>query len=109
MIKNYLKITLRIIKQHKEYSLINIAGLSIGIACCILILLWVQDELGFDRFNKNVDNLYRITEELSFEGQTLHIARTPSALAPALLEEIPDVINTMSYLEAPSLLFTKAG
>ena len=106
MFKNYLKITLRIIKQHKEYSLINIAGLSIGIACCILILLWVQDELGFDKFNKNVDNLYRITEKLSFEGQTLHIARTPSALAPALLEEIPEVINSMSYSEAPSLLVT---
>ena len=106
MIKNYFKITLRIIKQHKEYSFINIAGLALGIACCLLILFWVQDELSFDRFHENADHLYRIIEDLNFEGQTLHIARTPSAVAPALLEEIPEVINSTIYLPAPSLLVT---
>jgi ribosomal protein L37E len=52
MFKNYFKIALRIIRQHKEYSFINIAGLALGIACCLLILVWVQDELSFDKFNK---------------------------------------------------------
>jgi putative ABC transport system permease protein len=106
MFKNYLKITLRITRQHKEYSFINIAGLALGIACCLLILFWVQDELSFDRFHENADHLYRIIEDLNFEGQTLHIARTPSAVAPALLEEIPEVINSAIYLPAPSLLMT---
>jgi len=106
MIKNYFKIALRIIRQHKEYSLINIAGLALGIACCLLILFWVQDELSFDRFNKNADHLYRIVEDLNFEEQTLHIARSPSALAPALLEEIPEVVDSTIYLPAPSMLIT---
>jgi putative ABC transport system permease protein len=108
MLKNYFKITLRTIKQHKEYSLINIAGLAMGIACCILILLWVKDELSFDKFNRNVDHLYRIVVELSFEGQTLHVSRTPSAVGPALLEEIPEVINSVRYSKAPSLLVSYA-
>ncbi len=106
MLKNYFKITLRIVKQHKEYSFINIAGLALGIACCLLILFWVQDELSFDRFHQNADHLYRIIEDLNFEGKTLHIARTPSAVGPALLEEIPEVVNSGIYLPAPSLLVT---
>ena len=53
MLKNYLKIAIRVIKKHKGYSFINITGLAVGIACCVLILLWVQDELRFDRFHKN--------------------------------------------------------
>ena len=106
MFKNYLKITLRITKQHKEYSFINIAGLALGIACCLLILFWVQDELSFDRFHKNADHLHRIIVDLNFEGQTLHIARSPSAVAPALLEEIPEIVNSAVYFPAPSLLVT---
>ena len=106
MFKNYLKTALRITKQHKEYSFINIAGLALGIACCLLILFWVQDELSFDRFHENADHLYRLVEDLNFEGRTLHIARTPSAVAPALLEKIPDVVNAAIYLPAPSLLVT---
>ena len=104
MIKNYFKISLRIIKQHKEYSLINIIGLAMGMACCIIILLWVQDEMSFDGFNKNAASLYRITETQTFDGETSHVARAPAPLAPALLEEVPEVINSMSFFPAPSLL-----
>jgi len=57
MFKNYIKIALRNIKKHKGYSFINIAGLAIGMACCILILLWVQDELDYDQFHKNRSEL----------------------------------------------------
>lgn len=59
MFKNYIKIALRNIKKHKGYSFINIAGLAIGMACCILILLWVQDETGYDQFHKRRSELYR--------------------------------------------------
>ncbi len=55
MFKNYLKIALRNVKKHKGYSFINIAGLAIGIACCILILLWVRDELSFDNFHEKAE------------------------------------------------------
>jgi len=61
MIKNYLKIAFRNIQRHKGYPFINIAGLALGIACCTLILLWVQDELSYDRFHENAENLYAAT------------------------------------------------
>ncbi|MGB3863131.1 MAG: ABC transporter permease [Candidatus Aminicenantaceae bacterium] len=64
MIKNYIKIALRNLSRHKGYSFINIAGLAIGMACCILILLWVQDELSFDRFHKNADSIYHFMDEV---------------------------------------------
>ena len=67
MIKNYLKTALRVLKKHKGYSFINIAGLAVGIACCVLILLWVQDELRFDKFHENYRDIHRIV--LNIEGQ----------------------------------------
>jgi hypothetical protein len=60
MFKNYLKVALRNIIKHKGYSFISISGLTLGMVCCIFIFLWVQDELNFDRFHKNADNIYRV-------------------------------------------------
>lgn len=91
MLKNHLKITFRNIKKHKAFSFINIAGLSIGLACSILILLWVQDELSYDRFHENADNIYRI---VNYRGDYQNRgAGTPAPLAPALKSEIPEVVN----------------
>ena len=73
MLKNYLKIAVRNIKRNKIYSFINIAGLAIGIACCLLILLYIQDELSYDRFHKNADRIYRINTDLKFGGTELAI------------------------------------
>lgn len=64
MLKNYLKIALRNIFRHKAYSIINISGLAIGMAASILILLWVQNELSYDRFHKHADKIYRITSTI---------------------------------------------
>jgi putative ABC transport system permease protein len=60
MIRNYIKIALRNIQRNTIYSFINITGLAVGIACSILILLWVNDELSYDQFHKNYDNLYQV-------------------------------------------------
>jgi len=60
MLKNYLKIALRHLKKHKGYSFINIIGLALGLACCVLILFFVQDELSFDRFHTDADRIYRV-------------------------------------------------
>jgi len=60
MLKNYLKIALRNIIRYKGYSFINIAGLAVGLACSILISLWVIDELSYDQFYNNTDSLYRV-------------------------------------------------
>jgi len=60
MFKNYFKVAFRNIKRHKGYSFINITGLAIGMACCLLISLWVLDELSFNRFHDHADQLYRV-------------------------------------------------
>jgi len=61
MLKNYLKIAIRHFQKQKVYSLINLSGLAVGMACCILIVLWVYDELSYDRYHENSDRIYRIT------------------------------------------------
>ena len=60
MLRNYLTITFRNIKKNFGYSLINLTGLAVGLACCILIILWVQHELSYDRFHANKDKLFRV-------------------------------------------------
>ncbi len=90
MIKNYIKIAWRNIQKHGVFSFINITGLAIGMACCIMILLWVQDELSFDTFHANRENIYRVVadwEKYGWEG----IEATPAPFAPAIEEEIPEI------------------
>ena len=99
MIKNYLKIAFRTIKKHKGYSFINITGLAVGLACCILIFLWVQDELSFDKFHNNYKQIYRTT--LNIEG--LWSSTTPWALAPILKQEYPEVQAATRYRVADIL------
>jgi putative ABC transport system permease protein len=93
MLKNYLKIAFRVIKKHKGYSFINIAGLAVGIACCVLILLWVQDELSFDTFHENYKEIYRTA--LNIEGKWSN--SSPWALAPILKTEYPEVLAATRY------------
>jgi putative ABC transport system permease protein len=98
MIKNYIIIALRNIKRYSIYSILNISGLAIGMAGAFLILLWVQNELSYDRFHKNADCLYRVLEnQYSDGGDVLQTALTPNALAPALKEEYPEIIRSSRY------------
>jgi putative ABC transport system permease protein len=95
MLKNYLKITLRNIKKHKGYSFINISGLAVGMACCVLILLWVKDELSFDRFHENAEKIYRVTEhQYNSSGDYFPVAVTPWPLAEALKNDFPEVVES---------------
>ena len=91
MFRNYLKIALRNIKRQKGYSFINIAGLAIGMACCILILLWVQDELSYDRFHENLDSIYRIVCENQDQNDTNLFAVTPAPIAAAFKKDFPEI------------------
>ncbi len=93
MIKNYIKIALRNIKRHKGYSLINIAGLAIGIACCILILLWVQDELSYDRFHENAGDIYRVIQDINFTDHSTTWSITQGPLGPSLKNDFPEIIK----------------
>jgi putative ABC transport system permease protein len=92
MFGNYIKIAFRILLRNKAYSLINILGLAIGMACCILILLWVKFELGYDTFHENYDNLYRAYQKQRYtSGQLLRTDNTPGPLGPDLKNEYPEV------------------
>ncbi len=94
MFKNYLKITWRNIKKNKVYSFINIMGLAIGMASCILIFLWVQDELSFDRFHENADLIYRVAFSTSEDGSPTN-ANGSYGVGPALKKDFPEVMETM--------------
>jgi hypothetical protein len=93
MFQNYLKATLRNLLRHKSFSLINISGLAIGMACCLLLLFWVKDELSFDRHHEHADDLYRVVNHSEKENTSYLV--TPGGLGPALLQEVPEVVNTM--------------
>lgn len=94
---NYVKVTLRKIKRQKGYSLINIAGLAVGMACCILMFLWVQDELGFDGFHGNRDVLFRIITERQTAERTITNARSPVPLGPAIKDRFTEVVEFARY------------
>ena len=92
MFKNYLLVAVRNLLRHKVYSVINILGLAIGMACCILILLFVEDEWRYDRFHPNADRIYRtIRKTVSKDGKQSFSTRTSGAMAGALKAGIPEV------------------
>lgn len=90
MFKNYLMIAFRNIRRNKGYSFINIAGLAIGMACFILISLWVRDELSYDRFHEHKDRIFKVITKTN----TGDVWTTSSwALGPALKERYPDIVE----------------
>jgi ABC-type antimicrobial peptide transport system permease subunit len=88
---HHIKVTLRNMLRHKGYAFLNIFGLAAGMACCILIGLWVLDELNYDRFHENAASICRVESNQNFGGRILHIYWTPFPLGPALKAEIPEI------------------
>ena len=91
MLSNYLKIMVRQLWRNRLYSGINIGGLALGVACCLLIALYVYDEWSYDRFNANYDHIYRVTEQQKQADGIFDMAVTPGPLAPALAKDFPEV------------------
>lgn len=92
MLKNYFKIAFRNLFKNKVYSSINIFGLAVGIACCILIILYVQNEWNFDEFHSKADRTYRAwVNETTPEGREILNTATPVILGPTLRDNIPEV------------------
>ena len=102
MIRNYLMVAYRNIVRYKIYSLINISGLAIGIAFCILTFLYVRHEWTYDAFHKNADRIYRVYLEGKFPGMKIgRLSSLPLPLGPALVEAYPE-ITRMARLTAAS-------
>src|SRR5574341_315276 len=94
MFKNYLKIALRTLRRNKIYSFINILGLAISIAACLLILQYVSFELSYDTFHANADNLYRLTNDRHQNGQlTQHGVITYPSVPKTMKADYPEVVN----------------
>jgi putative ABC transport system permease protein len=93
MFRNYLTIALRNIRRHKGYSFINIAGLAVGMACSILILAWVRDERGTNRFHEKIDSLFIVRTTQHYGSDTRIGDGSVPALGPALKAEFPEVRN----------------
>jgi len=109
MLKNYLKIAVRNLRKHKAYSFINIAGLAIGMACCILILLHVQSELSYDEHHEKAARIYRVAADLKFGGSHHRQAVTPAPLAEALVRDFPEAVAAARFRDQGSFLVKKQG
>ena len=92
MLKNYFKTALRNLWKNKGLSFINIFGLASGMACSLLIFLFVADEISYDRFHIGADRVYRVVKDfVNDDGSRLPDATTPPAVAPAIQKEIPGI------------------
>lgn len=91
MLKNYLKVAWRNLLRNKTFSFINITGLAIGLACFLMIALYVLDELSYDRYHDNAKNIYRINIDARWGGQDLHMAETSDHMGPTLKKDYPQV------------------
>ncbi|MEP6614938.1 MAG: ABC transporter permease [Ginsengibacter sp.] len=97
MLKNYFKVALRNLWKNKGFSALNIVGLSIGIATCLLITLYVTDELSYDKFNNKADRIYRVNVDLKFGGAEQKFAVASAPLAFTLVKDFPQVENAVRF------------
>src|ERR1700750_526328 len=91
MFKNYLKVALRNLWKNKAFSAINIVGLAAGLAVCLMIVLYVVDELGYDRYNVNADRIYRLDADIYFNDTQATFAVAPDPMPVALVKDYPEI------------------
>ncbi len=103
MLSNFLKVTLRTLYREKVYAIINIAGLSLAIACCLILGLWLRSELTYDRYNIRHKEIFRVADEFGFNGKGTDIAVTPQLLGPILTEEYADVKGFVRFKPIPAV------
>ncbi len=108
MIRNYFVTTLRTIRKQKAFTFINVFGLAIGMAACLLAILYIGDELGYDRYNTKADRIYRLTARILRQGQEINISGAGAPVASALKEGFPEVEDTVRFREEGNIR-VKAG
>ena len=106
MFKNYFKITLRNLLRNKAFSVINIAGLAVGMASAVLIVLWIQNELSYDQFHKNKNRIYEAWNRSDFDNKLECWNNTPKILAKAIQNDYPEVEVTARFNGGNSFLFS---
>lgn len=106
MIRNYFKIALRSLFKSKTFSAINVLGLALGMACGLMIMLWIRDERGVDAFHANKDQLYRIYMREYFSGKVQGVIWTPGPLAEELKKSVPEIEMTTPFSWTNSQTFS---
>lgn len=106
MFRNYIKIALRNIQRQKGYAFINIAGLALGMACCILILLWVQNELSYDRYHENAERIYRVTRLWTNANGVvnLHLGHVAPPIGPLLENDFSEIKQAVRMISVGGIL-----
>jgi len=91
---NYIKIGWRNMLKSKSYSLINISGLAIGLACALAIGLFIQDEFAYDRFHRNAHDIYRVVQRQDQAGVTYDVASSPGLMGQSMKADFPEVLKS---------------
>jgi len=97
MLKNYLNVALRDMRRHAGHTVLNVAGLAVGMTCCLLIALYVHDEWSYDRFHAKADRIYRIVHDVHTPDGTRHETDIPAPLAPSVEDQFPEVLRTVRF------------
>ncbi len=109
MFRNYMKVTLRIISRHKGFSFINIVGLAVGMACVIIIMLWVRYEMSFDSHHQKADRIFRVASESHARATPTKLVVTPPTMSAALLQEIPEIEDSTRVVDGWSNMLFSFG
>jgi putative ABC transport system permease protein len=94
MIRNYFKAAMRSLLKNKGFTLLNVGGLGVGIACATLIFLWVESELTYNHYFTNRSDIYKVKDRQTYNGETYVFDATPGPLAQAMKAEIPGIKAT---------------
>jgi len=109
MIKNYIKTAFRSLKKNKGFTAINVLGLALGLATCLLIVFYVFDEWSYDSYNVKADRIYRVNNDIKFAGNTKSYATVAAIAASAMKNSFPEVQETVRFLDRGGFNVKKDG
>jgi putative ABC transport system permease protein len=109
MFRNNILVSLRNLWKSKGFTSINITGLAVGLATCMMILLFVSDELGYDRYNTKTGQIYRVDADIQFGGNRLILAVSPDPMGPTMKKELPQVEQYVRFRGFPGKFLVKKG
>ena len=107
MLRNYFTIAFRNLKKHRFYTSVNVLGLAVGIASCLIIVLYVSQELRYDRHHRDIDRIYRVDCEIKFGPNHMRLAVSPAPMAEALRQDYPEVETSARLWNSGSMLVKK--
>src|ERR1700727_766873 len=106
---NYLKTALRNLLKNKGFTALNVLGLTLGVATCLLIVFYVLDEVSYDRYNEKADHIYRINNMVKFGGNENTYAASPAPAAPALKNDFPEIEQVVRFIKSDGIQVKKGS